>query len=665
MNSLFLKMLQARGSEYLTLDKQGTIVSASPGAARFSDTPEQVIVGIDVTFAFPELLGLEDILGSIWAGEMEDFSLTAIARILPSRQPIYFDIHIFTNLESDCEINKLICLLEDATERRVLEQSLVQNSNETNLLVNRLRISKDYIDKVVASMADVLIVTNSLGVIKTINQATIDLFGYTEDELIGQSIFLIVRDALIVPDKPTKCQTKYGVNLVISFSYSTLEIDIELSPELVYIGRNITELKRQQKRQELQYAIAQVLTTSNSLIQSVSTILETICQHLDWDLGELWMPEYPESLQLYLVDSWSNPEIDLAEFTKGQKLISIDYNKGMAGKVWADGEPDWIIEIADETDIVARDYLVKYGLHSAFSFPIVGNSADNQPLSLLEDKLLPISEYKPINDDLEDDLTKPKQSILGVMTFFSQDSHNLDLDQLYLMKSIGYQIGQYVNRKQTEVALYNQQEKTNRLLLNILPESIATQLKEDSKIIAETFDDVTVLFADLVGFTNLSSQISAIELVELLNRIFSEFDYLTELHSLEKIKTIGDCYMVVGGMPERNDHHASSIAEMALGMQQVINSFNQLSHHQLSLRIGINTGSVVAGVIGIKKFIYDLWGDTVNTASRMESQGLPNMIQVTATTYDLLKENYHFSERGTINIKGKGEMKTYILEGRK
>ena len=653
MNPLSLKMLQARGSEYLTLDQQGTIISASPGASRFSDPPEQLIVGGDVTHFFPELLGLEDIIKSISIGEMEDFSLTAIVRILPQQQPLYFDIHIFANPESDDEINQLFCLLEDATERRVLEQSLVQNSNETNLLVNSLRISKDYIDKIIASMADVLIITNSLGSIKTINQATIDLFGYSEVELVNESIFLIVRDALVIPGKPTKCQTKHGVNLTISFSYSTLEIDSGLPPELVYVGRNITELKRQQKRQELQYAIAQILTTTNSLTQCVSIILETICRHLDWDLGELWMPQSPDDFQLHLVASWSNPALSLVELTENQKYIAIDYNQGMAGKVWAEGEPDWIIEIADETEVVARDSLIKYGLHSAFSFPIIGNNSDNKALTELD------------NLAIDDDLIRPKQTVLGVMTFFSHNSQSLDLDQLYLMKSIGYQIGQYVNRKQTEVALYNQQEKTNRLLLNILPESIATQLKEDSKIIAETFDDVTVLFADLVGFTNLSSQISAIELVELLNQIFSEFDHLTELYKLEKIKTIGDCYMVVGGMPERNDNHAASIAEMALDMQQVITNFNKVSRHHLSLRIGINTGGVVAGVIGIKKFIYDLWGDTVNTASRMESQGLPNIIQVTAITYDRLKENYCFSERGIISIKGKGKMKTYILERRK
>jgi adenylate cyclase len=653
MNSLFLKMLQARGSEYLTLDKQSTIISASTGATRFSDTPEQLIVGIDVTLAFPELLGLEDVIRSIWVGEMEDFSLTAIARVLPQQPPVYFDIHIFTNPENNSETNKLICLLEDATERRVLEQSLVQNSNETNLLVNRLRIAKNYIDQVVASMADVLIVTNSLGIIKTINQATIDLFGYSKNELIDQSIFLIVRDALIISHKPTKCQNKYGVNLTISFSFSTLEIDEELPPELVYVGRNITELKRQQKHQELQYAIAQDLTTSDTLIHSVPVILETICQHLDWDLGELWMPKYPDSLQLHLVNSWSNPEMPLTELTASQKDISIDYNEGMAGKVWAEGEPDWIIDIADEIGIIARDSLLKYGIHSAFSFPIIGNS--------LEEEALPA----PDNYFGYGSLPSAKQKVLAVMTFFSQVSHNLDLDQLQLMKSIGYQVGQYINRKQAETALYLQQEKTDKLLLNILPESIANRLKENPKTIAETFDDVTVLFADLVGFTKLSSEISAVELVEILNQVFSEFDRLAELYKLEKIKTIGDCYMVAGGLPIRGQDHPEAIANIALHMQEIIAEFNKTTQHHLSLRIGINTGSVIAGVIGLKKFIYDLWGDTVNVASRMESQGVPDVIQVTPATYERLKENYRLLERGTISIKGKGEMKTYILEGRK
>ena len=654
MNSLFLKMLQARGSEYLTLSEQIIITGTSLKAARFGDPPEQVLVGVDATFPFPELLGLEDIFQAILSGEIANFSLKAIVRLPRDQPPIYFDIYLFAAVEINDQESRLICLLEDATERRVLEQELVQNSNEMNLLVNKLQQAKNYTEKILASIGDVLIVTDAHGIIKTVNRATINLFGYREDELIDQPILLITRYPHFIGSLvATNCITKTGDALAVSFSRSTLEAVNEISPGIVYIGRNITETKRQQERQELQYAIAQILVVSPSLNQSVPNIIETICQYLDWDLGELWMPKSLDNTQLGFIGGWHNPTLSLTELVENQQQICIGYNKGMAGRVWAKGEPDWIIEIADDLEFVAKDLLIDNDLHSAFSFPIIGNSLANKSL--------------PESDDhaREDDLIGCEQIVLGVMTFFSRKSHQLDLDQLQIMKSIGYQLGQYINRKQTEAALYIQQEKTNKLLLNILPKSIANRLKEDEITIADTFDDVTVLFADLVGFTQLSSQVSATELVEILNQVFSEFDRLTELYKLEKIKTIGDCYMVVGGLPERDINHPSAIANMALHMQEIIIEFNEITKHQLSLRIGINTGSVIAGVIGLKKFIYDLWGDTVNIASRMESQGLPNLIQVTPTSYDRLKEDYRFSERGPIMVKGKGEMKTYILEGRK
>lgn len=210
-----------------------------------------------------------------------------------------------------------------------------------------------------------------------------------------------------------------------------------------------------------------------------------------------------------------------------------------------------------------------------------------------------------------------------------------------------------------------EQEKSEQLLLNILPSPIAQQLKESSAAIADSFPEVTVLFADIVGFTNLSSQISARELVNLLNQIFSAFDHLAELHGLEKIKTIGDAYMVVGGVPKHREDHAESIAEMALDMIKEISKYKTDQGEQFNIRIGINSGPVVAGVIGIKKFIYDLWGDAVNTASRMESHGIPGAIQVSASTYELLKDNYDLEERGVIDVKGKGKMTTYLLLGRK
>jgi adenylate cyclase len=209
-----------------------------------------------------------------------------------------------------------------------------------------------------------------------------------------------------------------------------------------------------------------------------------------------------------------------------------------------------------------------------------------------------------------------------------------------------------------------EQEKSERLLLNVLPKAIADRLKREPGTIADTFENVTVLFADIAGFTKLSSRISATELVKLLNEIFSSFDFLAMQHGLEKIKTIGDAYMVVGGLPNPRKDHAEAIANMALDMQQAIIRFNEKHNDAFSIRIGINTGSVVAGVIGTKKFIYDLWGDTVNIASRMESHGIVGGIQITEATYHYLRDKYWLEQRGLIEIKGKGEMITYLLKGK-
>ncbi len=220
-------------------------------------------------------------------------------------------------------------------------------------------------------------------------------------------------------------------------------------------------------------------------------------------------------------------------------------------------------------------------------------------------------------------------------------------------------------RVAVEEAQRHQQEQTERLLLNILPEAIFNRLKQEPGTIAEHFTDVSVLFADIVGFTEIASQISAIQLVKILNQIFSMFDRLTEQYSLEKIKTIGDAYMVVGGLPVRHPNHAQAIACMALDMQTAIDEFNSENNQNFSIRVGIHSGPVVAGVIGIKKVSYDLWGDTVNIAHRMESQGLAGKIQVTETTYQKLRNEFVFQKRGEIEIKGKGKMTTYLMIGRK
>lgn len=205
---------------------------------------------------------------------------------------------------------------------------------------------------------------------------------------------------------------------------------------------------------------------------------------------------------------------------------------------------------------------------------------------------------------------------------------------------------------------------SERLLLNVLPRSIAERLKRHEGRIAEAHDEVTVLFADVVDFTPFAEQTSPERVVDVLDEVFSAFDDLAQRHGLEKIKTIGDAYMVVAGLPEPRSDHAEAMAEMALDMQVALASLCDPLGLDLAIRVGMASGPVIAGVIGRHKFIYDLWGDTVNTASRMESHSLPGRIQVTEATYQRLCDRYRFEERGEIEIKGKGRLPAYLLVGR-
>ena len=218
--------------------------------------------------------------------------------------------------------------------------------------------------------------------------------------------------------------------------------------------------------------------------------------------------------------------------------------------------------------------------------------------------------------------------------------------------------------KESYDALAIEHDRAENLLLNILPASIAERLKEREGIIADSFADVTVLFADIVGFTQFSSSTPPEELVRLLDDVFSRFDSLVEAHGLEKIKTLGDAYMLVGGLPTPRPDHAEAVAETALGMLQEIASFNAQRETSIQIRVGMSSGSVVAGVIGRKKFIYDIWSDTVNIASRMESNGLAGSIQVSEECYQRLRSMYVFEDRGIIQVKGQGEMRTYFLKRR-
>jgi PAS domain S-box-containing protein len=247
----------------------------------------------------------------------------------------------------------------------------------------------------------------------------------------------------------------------------------------------------------------------------------------------------------------------------------------------------------------------------------------------------------------------------------------LDISKLPIIDADGKTIGilgvldDITERKMAEEALNAEQEKSERLLLNILPKPIADRLKQFHGVIADSFESVTVLFADLVSFTRMSSELSPQDLVDLLNLIFSTFDTLCETYGLEKIKTIGDAYMVAGGIPIPTEKHAEAIACMALDMVDKVAELRDLTGRPLQIRVGIHTGAVIAGVIGTQKFIYDLWGDTVNVASRMESHSEVGKIQVTAATYELLKHKFDLVERGAIEVKGKGLMQTYWLTSKR
>ncbi|MFT3692067.1 MAG: adenylate/guanylate cyclase domain-containing protein [Kofleriaceae bacterium] len=215
-----------------------------------------------------------------------------------------------------------------------------------------------------------------------------------------------------------------------------------------------------------------------------------------------------------------------------------------------------------------------------------------------------------------------------------------------------------------EAAFDRAHQRSEELLLNILPSKIANRLKSHDGTIAEDYKAVTVLFADIVGFTTMSARMEPEKIVALLNDLFCRFDDLADQLKLEKIKTIGDCYMVAGGIPEPRADHAEAVADMALGMMRIVHEQATKVGEPLDVRIGIHSGPVVAGVIGKRKFVYDLWGDTVNTASRMESHGVPGTIQLTSTTQRLLPKSYLTKQRGTITVKGKGEMDTWILDAK-
>lgn len=633
-------------------------------------------------------------------------------------------------------------------------------------------------DQVITAMADALFITSNLGKIKKVNRAAQELFGFSEEELINQPISLIIDDEEVLiqaihqhsffhnnlQNLEVVCRTKTREKRLVAFSCSVIPKKIKGLEDIVYIGRDITARQHREQRISAQYAITRILSESQSVKQVIPQILQSICQNLGWDLGELWAPSQyigtsvqGHSLDAVLrcVEIWSSRVISAREFKAITWQTTYTPGVGLPGRVWIRRLPLWIKDITEDEDKKRSQAAAEGGLHAAFGFPIL--------------------------DDSE---------ILGVMVFFSREVQPKDKDLLQMVGSIGSQIAQFIKRKQAEDALVEseeryrdlfenandliqcvnaygrflyvnrawqetlgyseaeivnmnvfdiihpefkqdclqrfyrvmsgekleqvkaafvtkkgqtiflegninckfveghpvatrgifrnitqplvaekalryQQQETKRLLLNILPAAISKPLKKEPANIVKDITDVTVLFADIGGFTEIAASMSAIQLVNLLNPIFSTFDCLAEQHGLEKIKTISDAYMVVGGLPTHSPNHAQAIAKMALQMQTAIALFNTENNQNFSIRIGIHSGSVVAGVIDLNNFTYDLWENTVNIASCMESQGVAGKIQVTEDTYKCLCDEFLFEKRGEIEVQDKEKMTTYLLIGRK
>lgn len=419
-----------RQMEYLQINRNFHILDASEDVQRFADRPHEVMIFCDVRLGFPELVGVEDLLLDILEGRKQYFELKGIARFCENNSPFYIDLYV-RNLDG-----KLLIFFEDATPRMVLLQNLIQKNREANILLKKLTASQNYIDNIITSIADVLLVTDSSGKIKIVNKAAIDLFGYSEAELVDKHISQIIYgEDLLSPinqgycgyqskflhNCEVVCQTKTGDELFVAFS-AVIQTNINgNSPHLVYIGRDITERKRSLARLAVEHSTTRILSESATLEEAIPKILELICKYLRWQLGELWLTDCANVLRY--VETWHQPEVNIPEFLLVSRQLTFTADIGLPGRVLASGEPVWINDIFCEPNFLRTDNAIHEGLNGAFGFPLKNGS-----------------------------------EILGAMTFFSDEIAPPAEDLLKMMTLIGSQIGQFIKRKRAEQALQESQE---------------------------------------------------------------------------------------------------------------------------------------------------------------------------------------------------------------
>jgi PAS domain S-box-containing protein len=311
INNLLNKLLSLRRIEYLAVDRELKIKETSLNVREFTDIPDEVEKGKDVRDSFPELIGIEELLDDILEQRQPSFQLKSVTRILNNGSYLYLNLYLFAHKEH-LKPERLIVFCEDATDTAAIEQSMVQAANENSIKLDYLATARDYIDKILNSINDILLVTTGSGTIKKVNKSTQILFGYTESELIGKPISMITADEELlrqVSQLPAEiknefwhqvkvvCTTKKGSKLTVAFSCSTIETSIESKhshnktiQDFVYVGRDITEEQRTKKRQAAQYAVARIMSESGSLESATPKIMQAICESLCWDIGELWTP---------------------------------------------------------------------------------------------------------------------------------------------------------------------------------------------------------------------------------------------------------------------------------------------------------------------------------------------------------------------------------------
>ena len=471
MKTLSTKLLVPHHLEYLALDRDFLIAETSLNVQRFADCSEEVVAGNDVRIPFPELLGTEEILVDIVEGRLPNFELKSMTRVLENGSRLYFDMYI-VEFSNDDNKQRLIVFFEDVTDRMGLEQTLVQATNEMNIVLSTLAATNNYVEKIITSIAEVLLVTTASGKIKKVNQAAQDLFGYSESELVGQQIDTLAAEGVslqAVSQEPPQqsqtnteviCTAKTGEKLTVSFSCTAIPTDMKsisatsvALQDFVYIGRDMTDRQRARKRKVAQYVTTHILSTSETIKKALEAILPAICDSLGWDTAELWMPpEAGEKLLLgskrvtaisdpnllRCVASWQKHSVSIPKFAESAEQMTCGFGEGLSGLIWASGSSEWIVDVIESDIFMRREIAAEEGLHGAFGFPILGD-------------------YEQENS---------ARSVLGVITFFSCEVQCFDEELLQTMATIGSQIGQFIKRKQAEIALRESEEQLRDLFEN-------------------------------------------------------------------------------------------------------------------------------------------------------------------------------------------------------